>query len=99
MSYRRVLISIPAVRVGRDRFGQLLDTAKTKSRNKESRGINNNNRMLRIDDDEYGDPGSYLEYPSLEEAKEPLEFENLQVNDDNSDNDVIPNPQELEQAG
>lgn len=55
--------------------------------------------MLRIDDDEYGDLGSYLEYPSLKEAKEPLEFKNLQVNDDNSNNDVVPNPQELKQAG
>lgn len=66
ISYRRVPISIPAIRVRRDRFGQLLNTSETE----EPRGIDEDNQILRKDKDnqmlredkEYRDLGAYLEY-------------------------------------
>lgn len=68
-------ISTPAVRVRRDRFGQLLtsETEEPRSIDKDNQmlGVDKDNQMLRVDkdnqmlvvDDENGDPGAYLEYP------------------------------------
>lgn len=87
ISYRRVPISTPAVRVRRDRFGQLLNTSETK----EPRGIDEDNQILKKDEDnqmlredeEYRDPGAYPKYARDSDTsnQEPITtLESSQVN-------------------
>lgn len=105
MSWRRVLISTPAVRVRRDRSGRLLDTGKAIGA-----GGKDNSIYGADDDSEYNNLG-YLDYLELLdyidnaadieasiEAKPPT-LETLYLNDNNDNNDVAPNPVEFQQAG
>lgn len=61
ISYRRVPISIPTVYIGRDRFGQLIDSETI-----DDRVVDEDNQISGVvnNDVEYRDP----EYPSLEDT-------------------------------
>lgn len=114
MSYRRVPISTPAVRVGRDRSGRLLDDDNAVGNAVgEAVGDDIGEAVGEAvgtggeDDFMYGadDSGEYdPDYPELldhvgeptDAEVEPPTLETLHVNDDN---EVVPNPEEFQQAG
>lgn len=61
-------ISIPTVRIRQDRFRQLLNASELETEEYLYRGIDKDNRMLKVDADKDGDLGIYLESLSLEDT-------------------------------